>query len=314
LRSLFSNVSGQSQKLINFLEKKYNGKIVLIYKGREALTLALEICNLPKESCVAFNGFTCFTVYESIEKASLTPICLDLEGKNTDLNFSPETLEKVLRKNENIKLVVIQNTLGYPCNIDEIAQICRKKNIILIEDLAHCVGTKYKNGKEAGTIGDFVTLSFSQDKIIDAVSGGALIIRNKKYQNYNLTSPINTLKFKQRLKDYFYPFHAFKIRYFYDILWGKIYHFILKKFDLLSSPIQENLYDFYPLPNWYCNLAVAEFNKLNQQLSHRRKIARIYAKNLNKKILNQNIVSKIPISSNLRFPIFINNRRSLIKF
>src|SRR3989344_1193162 len=103
LKSLFSNATYQNQKLKNFLEEKYQGKVILTYKGREALTLALEILNLPKESCVAINGFTCYAVYKAIETAGYTPICLDLDDKNSDLNFSTETLGKILKENKNIK-------------------------------------------------------------------------------------------------------------------------------------------------------------------------------------------------------------------
>ena len=79
LKSLFDNSANKNLKLKNFLEKKYEGKTILTYKGREALTLALKILNLPKESMVAINGFTCFAVYKAVEEAGLTPICLDLE-------------------------------------------------------------------------------------------------------------------------------------------------------------------------------------------------------------------------------------------
>ena len=73
--------------------------------------------------------------------------------------------------------------------------------------------------------------------------------------------------------------------------------------------MQEGLYNFYSLPNWYCNLALLGFDNLEKQLNHRRGIAKIYAENLNKKILNPNIVEKISISSNLRFPIFVEDRK-----
>lgn len=313
LKSLFSDTDKQNRKLKNFLEEKYKGKAILTYKGREALTLALKILDLPKESLVAINGFTCFAVYKAVEKAGCKPICLDLEEENSDLNFTPVTLEKALRENKNIKAVVIQNTLGYPCDIDEILKVCEKNNLILIEDLAHCIGTKYTNGKEAGTVGDFVILSFSQDKVIDAVSGGALIIKNKQYNNTAIQQ-FNNVNNYQQLKDKLYSLFTLKIRKSYDLGLGKALHFILKKLSLLSKPMQENLYDFYSLPNWYCNLALIEFGKLVQQLNHRRKIAKIYAKNLNKKILNQNITDKISLSANLRFPIFVENRGELIKF
>ena len=314
IKSLLSDADKSNQKLKNFLEKKYDGKAILTYKGREALTLALTILNLPKESLAAINGFTCYAVYKAIEKAGCKPLCLDLEEKNTDLNFSSRTLEKTLKENKNIKVVVIQNTLGYPCDIEKIAQICMERNIILIEDLAHCVGVKYHDGREAGSVGDFVALSFSQDKIIDAVSGGALIIRNKKLRNLNLASQGDALRSYQMLRDKFYPLLTYKIRKLYNLGLGKPLHFMLKALNLLSKPMREDLYGFYSLPNWYCNLALIEFNKLGQQLNHRREIAKIYAENLNKKILSSNIIKKILSSSNLRFPIFVDNRADLIRF
>ncbi len=313
LKSLFSDSNGADQKLKKFLEEKYGGKTILTYKGREALTLALKILNLPEKSSVAINGFNCFFVYKAIEEAGCIPICLDLERENSDLNFSPETLEKALKENKNIKVVVIQNTFGYPTDIEKITKICNENHLILIEDLAHCVGTKYQDGKEARTLGDFTALSFSQDKVIDAVSGGALVIRNKKYSNPTIQqfSNVNNL---QQLKDHLYPSLTYKIRFLYNFGLGKIYHFLLKNLKLLSNPMQEGLYDFFALPNWYCNLALDGFSRLNQQLEHRRKIAQIYAENLNKKVLNSNITDKISLSANLRFPIFVDDRKKLIKF
>lgn len=314
LKSLFGKVDPHADsKLKEFLEKKYNGKAILLYKGREALTLALKILNLPKESGVAINGFTCFAVYKAIETANLTPICLDLEEKNSDLNFTAESFEKVLKTNKTIKVVIIQNTLGYPCDIEKILKICKNNNLILIEDLAHCIGTKYLNAKEAGSMGDFVILSFSQDKIIDAVSGGALVIKNKQFSNLAIQQ-FSNINPSQQLKDHLYPHLTYKIRFFYDLGIGKLVHFIAKKINILSKPMNENLYDLYSLPSWYCNLALYGFHNLNKQLDHRRKIAEIYADKLDKKILSKNITDKVSFSSNLRFPIFIENRESLISY
>lgn len=173
LKTLLSN--GKTSGLKSFLEKKYQGKTTLVYKGREALELGLKSLNLPKGSCVAITGFTCFAVYEAIKKSNLDVEYLDIE--KGELNFSGVSLETAIKKNPYIKAVIIQNTLGFPCDIENISKICKEKKLVLIEDLAHSIGTKYKNGKEAGMVGDFVVLSFSQDKVIDAVSGGALIER-----------------------------------------------------------------------------------------------------------------------------------------
>lgn len=312
LKSLLSTRNQTNTKTLKkLLEQKYGGKSALFYKGREALTYALKILNLSENSTVAINGFTCVAVFNAIRTAGFEPVCLDLEN-NSDLNFSPEILEKALESNKNIKVVVIQNTLGYPCNIDKIQQICRKNNLILIEDLAHCVGTKYVDGREAGMVGDLVILSFSQDKIIDAVSGGALIVRNKKYINNLRDSDLKSPK--NSVRDRLYPFFTYKIRTLYDFSLGKPYHFVVKNLGLLSNIMDESFYDSYKLPDRNAELAIFMFKKLDEQLIHRKAIAKIYASNLTGSILLKPSTLNFQFSTNLRFPIFVQNRTNLLKY
>lgn len=314
LKSLFGLGNKKDlEKLKSLLEEKYEGKSFLFYKGREALTFALELLKLSPDSRIAINGFTCVAVFNAIRKAGHEPICLDLE-KAGGLNFTPESLQQCIKKEKNLKVVVVQNTLGYPCEIDKIKSICEKNNLILIEDLAHCIGSEYKNGKETGTVGDFATLSFSQDKIIDAISGGALIVRNKKYLNSGLNMEMHEPK--SQIKDRFYPLITFKTRLLYALGIGKIYHTVVKKLGLLTNIMNESFYDYYKLPLFYAMLALFSFVKLEEQLLHRKTIAGIYVSELPDKIFmfDKDKTEKIiSLSSNLRFPIFVENRAGLIK-
>ncbi len=313
LKSLFGLGNKKDlEKLKLLLEEKYGGKPLLFYKGREALTFALELLKLPPDSKIAINGFTCVAVFNAIRKAGHEPLCLDLE-ESGGLNFTAKSLEGCLKKEKNLKVVVVQNTLGYPCEIEKIKSICEKNNLILIEDLAHCVGTRYENGGEAGTVGDFTVLSFSQDKIIDAICGGAVIVRNKKYLNSDLD--IKMYEPKTQLKDRFYPLITFKIRLLYGLRIGKIYHSLVKNLGLLTNIMNESFYNYYKLPSFYAMLANASFASLSNQLSHRRKIAEIYASLLPDKIFmfpKEKTQEAVSLSSNLRFPIFIDNREDLI--
>ena len=297
------------QKLKNLLDNKYKGEAVLVYKGREAIELALRLSNLPKNSSVAINGFTCYAIYKAIKNAGYLTHYLDIN--KSDLNFSANSLKKALDETSNIKAVIVQNTLGYPCDIEKIIKICSENNIILVEDLAHSVGTKYLNGKESGTVGDFVALSFSQDKIVDAVSGGALIIRNKKFRNISTDLP--SPNYKQQAIDRLYPLFTFLIRKTYKVGLGKIIHAVLKSLELLSQPMIDQG-RIKTLPNWYCYLAFEEFIKLNEVLEHRRKIAKVYAESIQRSILSSNLTKSIAKSTNLRFPIFVKKRKSLIDY
>lgn len=300
LDSIFKALLTQNNKkykteLEQHLSKKFNGKILLTYKGRQAIEIALKLLNLPEESTVAINGFTCFAVYQAIVNAGLKAAFIDIE--KGDLNFSPKQLENTLAKNPKIKVVIIQNTLGYPAEIQRIAAICKKNDIFLIEDLAHSVGGKF---------GDFVTLSFSQDKLIDAVSGGALIIKNKKYNVKNLEQ-------KDSIKDRFYPLFTYIIRNTYTFGLGKLIHTILKTLNLLSKPMDNNTKPSAIAP-WYCSLAKKGFDDSDRDIDHRKKIASVYSQNLDKKVLMPKLVADIANSTNLRFPIIVKNRVGLINF
>lgn len=297
-------------ELKNLLQNKYQGKAVLLYKGREAIELALKTLNLPKGSFVAINGFTCFAVYEAVKKAGLNCEYLDID--KGELNFSANTLRQAIEKNPQIKAVIIQNTLGFPCQIEEISRICKENNLVLIADLAHSVGTRYANGQEAGTISDLVALSFSQDKMIDAISGGALIERGGAKLDQLESGSDWHLPPKQQI-DRLYPFFTYLIRKTYPFGMGKILHFILKNLKLLSNPMAGGE-DIHKLPAWYCKLAETQFKKLALDLDHRKTIASIYAKLINPKILSPKLTAKIYLSSNIRFPIFVENRGSLIKY
>lgn len=299
-----------SEKLKSFLNKKYEGVSILTYKGREAILLALQLLNLPAHSIVAINGYTCFAVFKAITDANLKVEYLDI---NDSLNFSTETFINHLRQNSKIKVLIIQNTLGYPSDIEEIVKVCKERNIILIEDLAHSIGAKYLNGVEAGTVGDFVILSFSQDKMIDGVSGGALIIRNKDFQNTDFK--LEKLPFKQQLVDRLYPFFTYIVRLTYSIFIGKIIHWNLKNFKLLSNPMgsgNSNL--IHALPSWYTKLIYDEFQKLSDNLQHRQEISKTYLESLNTSLVPTFVYEQIFDSTNLRFPIIIGKRDSLIKY
>ncbi|MEK7517428.1 MAG: aminotransferase class V-fold PLP-dependent enzyme [Patescibacteria group bacterium] len=312
LKALFGqNNNSHKEKLVKLLEKKYEGRAILVYKGREAIGLALEILKLPKGSFVAINGFTCFAVYRAADYEGYDVELIDIDDR--DLNFSAKSLDLALKQNPKIKVVIIQNTLGYPCDIEKIAKICKDNNLVLIEDLAHSVKTVYKNGKEAGIIGDFVVLSFSQDKMIDAVSGGALIIRNKKYNNEAMKQ-LNNVSFKQQFLDRLYPIFTFIIRKTYPIGLGELIHFVLKSLNLLSKPMNESFYSKYILPSWYAYSVIEAFENLNNNLRHRKEIANIYNSILDKKIISRHTTNNIKLSSCLRYPIFVINRKSLISY
>jgi perosamine synthetase len=309
LKSLFAgNSDTETVKLKSFLENKYGGETILLYKGREALKLALTLAGLPKGAKVGVNGFTCFVVYQAISEAGFNPVYLDIDAKS--LNFSIGRVQK----NKDLKALIIQNTLGNPVNIEAVEEFCKSNNVVLIEDLAHSAGGVYANGMKIGSVGDFAALSFSQDKIIDAVSGGALVVRTKKY-----TKDLNEVIRKEvplfdTLHDRLYPLLTFKIRKLYPLGLGKLLHFLLKKSKALSDPIgSTDPIEYHKLPGWYASLALFKFLRSDEELKHRRLIAGIYLQTIDSGLILSEIRTNYKFSTNIRFPIFVKGRNGLIK-
>lgn len=286
VNGFFSLFKNDRKRLENLLQEKYEGKPILFYKGREAIEAALIISDLKKGDCVAVNGFTCYVVEKAVENNGLTCEYLDISD---DLNFTSTTLEKALNKNKKIKAVIIQNTLGNMSDYLNIKKLCVKNNLILIDDLAHTT--------KAGD-SDFTAISFSQDKAIDSVSGGALIIKNPKYFKNIYKINQKNIKNSSEIKDFLYPFLTFGIRNLYQFGIGKVLHFIFRKLNILSTPMGDQGTGLHFLPRWHVNMAYYYLNKINNVTEHRKIITKIYG----------------GMNVNIRYPILVKNRPEFIKF
>ena len=165
-------------KVIKFEEmfkKKIGSKYALaVTSGTAALRVALATLNLKPSDEVITQAFTFVATVEAIIESKAKPIISEIDET---LNMDPEDLEKKI--NKNTKAVIVVHMLGTPCNIFKIKQICRKYNLILIEDTAWGIGATIKN-KKLGTIGDIGTYSFDFAKTITTGEGGMIVFKDKK--------------------------------------------------------------------------------------------------------------------------------------
>ena len=213
--------------LQRFLTKKYGGQTILTKNGRSALALALKAYFEPGDAVIV-NGFTCYAVYEAVKAAGLVPVWADISSG--DLNYNATTLTAALRAGPAVAAsptvldsrlraagdppapsptrikpvgIIIQNSLGNSVDIAAIEKFAKQHNLTIIEDLAHCAGVKYADGREVGTVGAAAALSFGKDKSIDTISGGAVILRDPC--KTVIEAPSKLPKISDTLRARFYP-------------------------------------------------------------------------------------------------------------
>lgn len=301
LRDLFTLPSSNSKaNLSKLLSDYYGGQATLTYKGREALELGFKRSKLPAGSLVGISGFTCYVVYQAIVNAGYKPVFIDTGKKQ--IQFSLDELQAAYEKNPQLKAIVVQNTLGLPADMLKIGLFCKQHDIKIVEDLAHSTGAVYADGKEAGKIGDFIMLSFSQDKPLDATAGGVLIDK----QSGDFQQPMVPLW--QRLKIRCYPFLTGLIRGTYGIGLGRVLHLIFKKLHIMARPM-DSIDGLHTMGSATAKIIGQNWQNRDQELAHRRQIAEVYQQNIDKALFLDGMIGE---PSYLRFPIVTEKRDELI--
>ena len=164
---------------VNEFEKKFAKKVnskyaLAVTSGTAALRVALSTIDLKKGDEVITQSFTFVATVEAIVESRGTPVCTEIDKT---LNMDPkDLLKKITNKT---KAVIVVHMLGVPCRIKEIKKICKKYNLVLIEDTAWGCGGKINN-QYLGTIGDIGAYSFDFAKTITTGEGGMLVFKSKK--------------------------------------------------------------------------------------------------------------------------------------
>lgn len=162
---------------INELEKLACEKVgskysVALSSGTSALHLAVKLAGVKSGDKVFCSDVTFAATVNPIQYEGGIPVFIDTEYETW--NMDPKALEKAFEIYPNVKVVVLVHLYGTPAKVDEIREICKTHNAILIEDAAESLGATYK-GRQTGTFGKYNCISFNGNKIITGSSGGMLL-------------------------------------------------------------------------------------------------------------------------------------------
>lgn len=143
-----------------------------------ALHLALKVLNLKPGDEVITPSLTFVSTNHAILYNGCRPVFADIEEDTLTIS-----VEDIKRKITNkTKAILLVHYAGHPCEMDEILEISRKREIFIIEDAAHACAAEYK-GKRIGSIGDLTCFSFHAVKNLAMGEGGAIATNNKEFDS-----------------------------------------------------------------------------------------------------------------------------------
>ena len=134
-----------------------------------ALFLSLKALALPRDARVLLPGFTFAAVPSSVVHADLVPVLCEVSN-----NYRIDLADFETRLDDNISAVIISHMRGHTSDMDAIMALCEARNIPVIEDAAHSLGTTW-HGRNIGTIGKIGCFSFQSYKLINAGEGGIMV-------------------------------------------------------------------------------------------------------------------------------------------
>ena len=134
-----------------------------------ALFLSLEALGLKQGARVIIPAFTFAAVPSSIVHARMQPVLVEV-GENYRIDLDDFTA----KIDQDIDAVLISHMRGHTSDMDAIKALCDARNIPVIEDAAHSLGTLW-HGEKIGTLGKVGCFSFQSYKMINAGEGGIII-------------------------------------------------------------------------------------------------------------------------------------------
>ena len=166
------------QDIASFVGKKYG---ISTGSCTGALFLSLYANNVGPGDEVITVDHTYIATIDTIVRSGAKPVLIDIRD---DFNMDPDLIEEAIT--DKTKAIVLVHLNGRCCEMDKIIEIAERHNLMVIEDAAQALGSKYK-GNSAGSFGKTSCFSFYPAKILGSYGEGGMVcvddedLANKMY-------------------------------------------------------------------------------------------------------------------------------------
>lgn len=210
----FENAWGQ------WLGTKYN---LMLNSGASANELTMLALNyIHGEGEIIVPPLTWISDVSSVLFAGFKPVFVDINLRN--LSFDIDKLKAAITP--QTKAIFLTHVLGINALTDELIELCKEKNILLIEDVCESHGTTFK-GQKVGSIGFASNFSFYFAHHMSTIEGGMICTNDEHFyqvcralRSHGMTREMTNEEFKQQIihdnpdlnKDFIFlhPAHNFR--------------------------------------------------------------------------------------------------------
>jgi perosamine synthetase len=165
-------------------------RVVAVTNGTVALHACLRLAGVEPGDEVLVPTLTFVGTVNPIAYSGAVPHFVDSEEATLGVNPAKlaDYLEGLLdmdrhgprnrRTGCRVRALVVMHTYGHPARLDELAALCERFGLVLIEDAAESLGSYYR-GRHTGNVGRLSAMSFNGNKTVTTGGGGAILTNDE---------------------------------------------------------------------------------------------------------------------------------------
>ncbi|SEQ09767.1 dTDP-4-amino-4,6-dideoxygalactose transaminase [Hyunsoonleella jejuensis] len=176
-RGMISGNGYYTKKCQAFFQDTFGFKKALLTTScTDALEMCAILANIKDGDEVIVPSYTFVSTALAFVRQGANIVFADSKADNP--NIDEAKIEALITS--KTKAIVVVHYAGIACNMEAIMKIANNHNLLVIEDAAQAICSKY-NGKYLGSIGHMATFSFHETKNIISGEGGLLAINDDRF-------------------------------------------------------------------------------------------------------------------------------------
>ena len=151
-------------------------RALLTHSCTGALEMAALLAEVGPGDEIVMPSYTFVSTANAFALRGATPVFVDIRPDT--LNIDESLVEAAL--GPRTRVIVPVHYAGVACEMDAITAIAATRGLLVIEDAAQALGSRYR-GHAVGALGHLAVTSFHETKNIISGEGGALLVNDERF-------------------------------------------------------------------------------------------------------------------------------------